>query len=77
MKMKMYSSLKKASIMYKCKIPVIFIIYIVVILKTHFEVIDLLNFRFIIMMNLISCKNIVNNDSKNCIVIFILTDKIK
>lgn len=54
--------------MYKCKIPVIFIIYIVVILKTHFEVIDLLNFRFIIMMNLISCKNIVNNDSKNCIV---------
>lgn len=28
--------------MYKCKIPVILIIYIVVILKTHFEVIDLL-----------------------------------
>lgn len=54
--------------MYKCEIPVIFINYIVVILKTHFEVIDLLNFRFIIMMNLISCKNIVNNDSKKCIV---------
>lgn len=30
-----------------------------------------LNFRFIIMMNLISCKNIVNNDFKNCIVIYI------
>lgn len=64
----MYFFLKKASIMYKCEIPVIFIIYIVVTLKTHFEVIDLMNFRFIIMMNLISCKNIVNNDSKNCIV---------
>lgn len=36
-----------------------------------------LNFRFVIMMNLISCQNIVNNDSKNCIVILILTDKIK
>lgn len=43
MKMKMYFFLKKASIMYKCEIPVIFINYIVVILKTHFEVIDLLN----------------------------------
>lgn len=42
MKMKTYFFLKKASIMYKCEIPVIFINYIVVILKTHFEVIDLL-----------------------------------
>lgn len=71
MKMKMYFFLKKVLIMYKCEISVIFIIYIVVILKIYFEVIDFLNFRFIIMMNLISCKNIVNNDFKNCIVIYI------
>lgn len=71
MKMKMYFFLKKVLIMYKCEISVIFIIYIVVILKIYFEVIDFMNFRFIIMMNLISCKNIVNNDFKNCIVIYI------